>query len=46
MEDYASKNERLLVVYDTYVLDVTTFVKHHPGGASLITNHSNRNITK
>lgn len=46
MENYAHLNNRLLVVYDTHVLDVTTFATHHPGGASLITNLNNKDITK
>lgn len=46
MERYAQDNSKLLVVYDTYVLDVTSFVEHHPGGASLISNLSSKDITK
>ncbi len=31
-------------MYDDYVLDVTTFAHHHPGGAGLIINYKSKNI--
>jgi cytochrome b involved in lipid metabolism len=34
------------VVFDSYVLDATTFSKHHPGGAGLILNYQSKDITK
>lgn len=43
--DYAVKNNKVLVIYNDYVLDVTTFAQHHPGGAGLILNYKNKDIT-
>ena len=45
VEEYAGKNNRVLVVFDNYVLDATSFAKHHPGGAGLILNYSSKDIT-
>lgn len=38
--------KRLLVVYDTYVLDVTEFASEHPGGAHLVTRYKSKDITE
>lgn len=46
MEGYAYKNNAVLMVFDGYVLDATSFAKHHPGGAGLILNYSSKDITK
>lgn len=46
MEEYADKNNAVLLVFDGYVLDATTFAKHHPGGTGLILNYSSKDITK
>lgn len=35
----------MLVVNDTYVLDVTNFTKRHPGGSSLITHYASKDIS-
>lgn len=46
MEEYAYKNNAVLMIFDGYVLDATSFSKHHPGGAGLILNYSSKDITK
>ena len=45
VKSYANDHNRILVVFDDYVLDSTTFAKHHPGGAGLIMNYQSKNIT-
>jgi cytochrome b involved in lipid metabolism len=45
MKQYAEKNNALLVVFDGYVLDATSFAKHHPGGMGLILNYSRKDVT-
>ena len=45
VEDYAAQSNRVLVLYDDYVLDATTFAQHHPGGAGLILNYSSKDIS-
>lgn len=45
MSEYANKNNSVLVVYDDYVLDVTSFANHHPGGSGLILHYKNTDIT-
>lgn len=45
VKSYANDHNRILVVFDDYVLDATTFAKHHPGGAGLIMNYQSKNIT-
>lgn len=32
-------------MYDDYVLDATTFAQHHPGGAGLILNYQNKDVS-
>lgn len=46
IEEYAAKTNRVLVVFDDYVLDATTFAQHHPGGAGLILNYRSKDITE
>ncbi len=46
IEDYAAENNKILLVYDDYVLDATTFAHHHPGGAGLILNYQSKDITQ
>ncbi len=46
IEEYAKKNQKVLVVFDNYVLDATTFAAHHPGGSGLILNYRSKDITK
>ena len=46
IEEYAAKQNKILVVHDTYVLDATSFAKHHPGGAGLIMNYKSKDITQ
>lgn len=48
---FAADNNKVLVINDGDVLDVTTFAKHHPGmdeydvgGAGLILNYKNKDI--
>jgi len=36
MEDYASANAKTLVTLGDYVIDATSFAKHHPGGHSIL----------
>jgi cytochrome b involved in lipid metabolism len=36
MEDYASANAKTLVTLGDYVVDATSFAKHHPGGHNII----------
>lgn len=43
--DYATEHNKVLVVFDDYILDATTFSKHHPGGAGLILNNKSKDIT-
>ena len=45
LQNYAEENNKVLVVFDTYVLDATTFATHHPGGAGLILNYKSKDIT-
>ena len=45
VRDYAGENNKVLVVFDSYVLDATSFAKHHPGGAGLILNYQAKDIT-
>lgn len=45
IQDYAAENNKILLVYDDYVLDATTFAHHHPGGAGLILNYQSKDIT-
>jgi cytochrome b involved in lipid metabolism len=44
VKQYAEKQDSVLVVYNDYVLDVTTFAQHHPGGAVLLKNNNGKNI--
>lgn len=44
VKDYAQAQDSVLVVYKDYVLDVTTFAKHHPGGAVLLKNNNAKDI--
>lgn len=44
VNDFAVKEEKVLVVLSDTVLDVTTFSHYHPGGAGLISNYSGKNI--
>lgn len=46
IEEYAEKNNKVLVVFDSYVLDATSFAKHHPGGSGLILNYRSKDITE
>jgi cytochrome b involved in lipid metabolism len=46
MQEYAQKHNALLLVFDGYVLDASTFAKHHPGGIGLILNYSSKDITE
>jgi cytochrome b involved in lipid metabolism len=46
VEEYALKNKKILLVYDDYVLDATSFACHHPGGPGLIKNFQTKNVTK
>ena len=45
IEEYAAKSNRVLVVFEDYVLDATTFAQHHPGGAGLILNYRSKDIS-
>lgn len=45
IEEFANAKNRMLVVYDSYVLDVTEFATHHPGGAHLISRFSSKDLT-
>jgi cytochrome b involved in lipid metabolism len=36
MEDYASANAKTLVTLGDYVVDATSFAKHHPGGHNIV----------
>jgi len=38
------ENNKILVVQDDYVLDVTTFAPHHPGGSSFLSFKNFKNI--
>jgi len=38
VKSYASKTEKTLLILDDYVLDVSTFQCHHPGGGYLLEN--------
>lgn len=44
VQEYAAKENRLLLIYDDYVLDATSFAQHHPGGAGLIFNYRSKDI--
>lgn len=46
IEEYAAKSNRVLVVFEDYVLDATTFAQHHPGGAGLILNYRSKDISE
>lgn len=41
---YAEANDRVLLVHNDLILDVTTFHAHHPGGGILLRNHQNKDI--
>lgn len=45
MKEYASKNNAILMIFDGYVLDATSFAAHHPGGAGLVLNYQTKDIT-
>lgn len=44
VETYAAKNEKTLMILDDYVLDVTSFAEHHPGGGVLLRNSNLKTI--
>jgi cytochrome b involved in lipid metabolism len=44
VKSYAEKTNKILLVQDDYVLDVTTFAPHHPGGSSFLKNSNLKNI--
>jgi cytochrome b involved in lipid metabolism len=44
--DYAAKHNKVLLVYNDYILDATTFAAHHPGGAGLILNYQSKDVTE
>lgn len=44
VEDYSKKTGKTLVVFDDYVLDVSTFQSHHPGGGVLLQNKNLKNV--
>ena len=46
IQDFAAQNNKVLLVYDDYVLDATTFAQHHPGGAGLILNYQSKDVTE
>lgn len=41
---YSEKNEKTLVILDDYVLDVSSFQCHHPGGAVLLKNKNLKSV--
>lgn len=41
---YSKANEKTLVVLDDYILDVSTFQCHHPGGGVLLKNKNLQTI--
>ena len=41
---YANSHRKTLVIFDDYVLDVSTFQCHHPGGGLLLKNKNLKSV--
>lgn len=44
VRSYAEREEKVLLILDDYVLDVTSFNSHHPGGGVLLRNKQLQDI--
>ena len=44
VEKYSKEKEKTLLILDDYVLDVSTFQCHHPGGAVLLRNKNLKKV--
>jgi cytochrome b involved in lipid metabolism len=44
VEAYSQKTEKTLLVLDDYILDVTSFSSHHPGGGVMLRNNNLKNV--
>jgi cytochrome b involved in lipid metabolism len=44
VEQYADSTNKNLLILDDYILDVTSFAPHHPGGALLVRQSNLKNV--
>ena len=45
VKSYADSTKKTLLILEDYVLDVTSFAVHHPGGAMLLRNNQLKEVT-
>ena len=44
VEKYAESNDKIILIYNDLILDVTSFSTHHPGGSILLRNNNLKDI--